>query len=119
MQSLRRRTSELTGLRPATWGSGSASTAAPVELFLLRALEPLVDNRGICRQRNAVQINDSAVNNQLNVSFICWVFCLIRGRTMDDDTCFDLLAQKKVRTTHQAHGRPFACHLQEMRPGRL
>ena len=35
--------------------------------FGVRAGELLVDNRGICWSRNAVQINDLCINNQLNV----------------------------------------------------
>ena len=41
------------------------STAAAVELLVLCVLEPLVDDGGIGWQRNAVQINDLAVHDQL------------------------------------------------------
>ena len=38
---------------------------------------------------------------------------------MDDNTRLDVLAKKKVRTTHQDDGSPFAFHLQNMPPGGL
>jgi hypothetical protein len=36
------------------------------ELFVLRVLEPLVDNRGIGWQRNSVQIDDFSIDDQLD-----------------------------------------------------
>src|SRR5207249_3255068 len=38
---------------------------------------------------------------------------------MDNHTRFEVLAKKKVRTTHQEDSRPFAFHLQDMWPRRL
>ena len=61
-------------IKPGAWlatlGSESASIAAHVDLFLLPVLEPLVDDRGIDRQGNAVQINDLPIDNQLNVGCV-------------------------------------------------
>src|SRR5438876_5928288 len=87
------------------------ATIAAVELFLLPVSEPLVDNRSICGQRNAVQINDIGINNQLDVdrdSRSRRITYLTGGRTVDDNPRFAVRAKKKVRTTHQADGSPFA-----------
>src|SRR5438552_2651568 len=104
---------------PSAMSSARSSTRSGA-LFLLPVPEPLVDNRSICWQRNAVQINDIGINNQLNVDRDFRsrrITCLTGGRTVDDNPRFAVRAKKKVRTTHQADGSPFAFHLQNMRPG--
>ena len=58
--------------------SGFGVIAAPVELFLLFVLEPLIDDRGIRWQRDAVQINDLPINNQLNVARSCPLPSIVR-----------------------------------------
>jgi hypothetical protein len=39
----------------------SALAAGPIQLFVRSVFEPLVDNRGVWRQGNAVQIDDVSV----------------------------------------------------------
>src|SRR6516162_4086307 len=89
----------------------SASTAAPAELFVLSVLEALVDNQGIGWKRNAVQIDDLAVNNQLNEG--------PGKRRLDHNACGPHLEKIRPRTTHQDDGCSLAFDFQQMRPGRF
>src|SRR3954451_5793455 len=96
--------------------------------------ESLVNNRGISRQRNAIQVNDFSIHNQLNrvghsagaslaVSTSCrgssfgGLIVLSGGRTMHDDTGLPVIAQKEIRTAHQYELCLFAFYLQDVRPG--
>src|SRR5580704_14733321 len=82
-------------------------------------LEPLVNDWGILGQGNAVQVNDLAINDQLDVGRVHPAFSRIVGyardrrfrsgrviglterRTVDDDTRFGVIAKKEVLATHQ------------------
>ena len=46
--------------------------------FFLPVLRPLVNDRGICWERNAVQVDDISVDNQLDIS--CVARFLFQGR---------------------------------------
>ena len=74
-------------------------------------LEPLVDDRGVRGQRDAVQVNDLAIDDQVDVGRVLpahfgvhnagnrgfrsrQVFCLPFGRTVDDDARFAICRER-------------------------
>lgn len=106
------------------------------ELWVLLPFEPFVDDRRIGWQRNAVQINDLSIDNQIDVVYLepehsrvlyardrafrrGRVIRLTAGWTMDDDTRFAAIAEKEVRAAQQEDRSPLAFHFQNVRPGGL
>jgi len=98
-------------------------------------LESFVEDRGIWWQWKAVQINDLAINDQLNEGGVP-PFCShihvtrergfwigepidISRRRLDENTRGFNLEKICLLTTHQDDGSTLAYDLQEMRPGGL
>ena len=109
--------------------------SGPSTRFVIPVLEPLVDNRHIGRESNAVQIHDIAIHHQLEEAGVHPALsgvagarerdlgqdpiCCLTRRSVDANSRVKGHAKSGVRTTHQQDGCSFASDLQEMRPGRF